>query len=103
MRLLLLPVLLLIPALSQAGPFCPWKLPGDAKSERYLNLTVVQYIELTDSELHLTYGGGNLGSGHDARIPVKSRDEAQKLLQDMRDTAKHCDQPAPAAPPLAAR
>ena len=28
------------------------------------------------------YGGGNLGSGHEARIPVRSRDEADAVLID---------------------
>lgn len=91
MRLLLLLLCCAGPAV--AAPFCPWKVPGDAKPERHINLTVVQYVELTDNELHIAYGGGNLGSGHDIRLSLKNRDEGQKLLQDMRDTARRCDQP----------
>ncbi|KAF0812725.1 hypothetical protein IGB42_02565 [Andreprevotia sp. IGB-42] len=75
-----------------AAPFCLWKPPGDAKPERYLNLTVVQYVDYVDNELRVSYGGGNLGSGHEVKIAVKGREEALKILQDMRDSARRCDQ-----------
>ncbi|WP_373976344.1 hypothetical protein NT239_06125 [Chitinibacter sp. SCUT-21] len=75
-----------------ASPFCPWKLPSaDAKSDKYINLTVVQFIQLNDEELQISYGGGNLGSGHDVRLPTKNREEGTKLLKSMSDTAKQCD------------
>ncbi|QLI80871.1 hypothetical protein HZU75_04630 [Chitinibacter fontanus] len=77
---------------SLASPFCPWKIPStEAKSERFINLTVVQFIVQNDEELQISYGGGNLGSGHDLRIPTKNRDEGSKLLKSMLDTAKQCD------------
>lgn len=77
---------------SLASPFCPWKIPSaETKSERFINLTVVQFIVQNDEELQISYGGGNLGSGHDLRIPTKNRDEASKLLKSMQETAKQCD------------
>jgi hypothetical protein len=77
---------------SQASPFCLWKIPaGEPKSERFINLTVVQFIQQSDEELQISYGGGNLGSGHDIRIPTKNREEGTKLLKNMLDSAKLCD------------
>ncbi|GHD65653.1 hypothetical protein [Jeongeupia chitinilytica] len=85
---------LLCVATAEAATFCPYRLPGNDKSERWVNLTVVQYVELSDTEAHLVFGGGNLGSGHDVKIPLKSRDEGQKLLRDLVDTSRRCD-PSP--------
>ena len=74
-----------------AAPFCAWKIPLETKPERWINLTVVQYIDLGDEEVKISFGGGNLGSGYDAKIPVKSRDEAAKILKSMQDSAKLCE------------
>jgi hypothetical protein len=80
---------------AQAAPFCLWHAPWgkdmQGKPDRWLNLTVVQYIDVTDTDVHIVFGGGNLGSGHDLHIQVKNRDEAQKILKDLNDTAKACD------------
>ncbi|WP_410497500.1 hypothetical protein [Chitinibacter sp. S2-10] len=78
----------------QAASFCLWKIPApESKTERFINLTVVQFIQQSDEELVISYGGGNLGSGHDMRIPTKNREEGAKLIGSMRDTVKACDKP----------
>lgn len=41
----------------------------------------------------ITYGGGNFGSGYDARIPVRNRDEAAAVLARLRQTAAECAAP----------
>ncbi|MBB5191228.1 hypothetical protein HNQ50_001951 [Silvimonas terrae] len=82
-------------AAAEAAPFCLWHAPWgkdmQGKPDRWLNLTVVQYVDVTDNDVHIVFGGGNLGSGHDLHIQVKNRDEAQKVLKDLNDTAKACD------------
>ncbi|GAB7129422.1 hypothetical protein JCM19000A_39300 [Silvimonas sp. JCM 19000] len=82
-----------------AAPFCLWKVPASkdvaARYERYLNLTVVQYVDLTDSDVHIVFGGGNLGSGHDLHITIKNRADGLRILQDLADTARACDKDAP--------
>ncbi|QLG88630.1 hypothetical protein HQ393_10480 [Chitinibacter bivalviorum] len=91
-RHILLFLLLCSAHIASASPFCPWKLPGpDAKNDRFINLTVVQFINQSDEELQISYGGGNLGSGHDIRIPTKNREEGTKILKSMLETAKQCD------------
>ncbi|MDR3427213.1 MULTISPECIES: hypothetical protein [Silvimonas] len=78
-----------------AAPFCLWHAPWgkdvQGKPDRWLNLTVVQYVDVTDNDVHVVFGGGNLGSGHDLHIPVKNRDDAQKILKDLTETARTCD------------
>jgi hypothetical protein len=77
---------------SLASPFCPWKIPSaEPKADRFINFTVVQSIEQSDEAILISYGGGNLGSGHELKIPTKSRDEGSKLMKSMLDTAKQCD------------
>jgi len=81
---------LIVPAGSTA--FCPFALPGENGTQRSINLGIVQYIDLRADEVKIAFGGGNLGSGHEARIPVKSRDEAELVLARLRQTAARCAQ-----------
>lgn len=98
---LLLPAILPAAALAADGStaFCLFPLPAENGTQRYVNLTIVQYVEVTKDELRITYGGGNLGSGFDARIPVKSRAEAEALLARMNRTASACMHPAASVAP----
>jgi len=73
-----------------AATFCPWKVPNEAKTERFINLTVVQFVDLSDDDVKIAFGGGNLGSGYDIRIPTKSREEGSKIIKSMQDAAKQC-------------
>ncbi|WP_028454136.1 hypothetical protein [Chitinilyticum litopenaei] len=91
-------LLLLASGLAQAVPFCLYPLPvSEGKPARMINLTVVQYVDLTDRELKISFGGGNLGSGHEVSIPLKNRREGEALLAAMADASRRCDQP-PAQP-----
>ena len=74
---------------AQAATFCAWKIPNDDK--RWINLTVVQYIDVGDEDVRIAFGGGNLGSGYDIRIPTKSREDGAKILKAMQDASKQCD------------
>lgn len=72
--------------------FCPFALPPENGTQRSINLGIVQYIDVRADEVKIAFGGGNLGSGHEARIPVKSRDEADAVLARLRQTAARCAQ-----------
>ena len=85
-----------LPAINRFGSstgsasFCLYGLPADGDSQRFVNLGIVQFVDVHTDYVQLTYGGGNLGSGHEARIPVKSHDEALALLNKLRQTAEEC-------------
>ena len=71
--------------------FCPYEVPADeAGKRRWINLGIVQYVEATRSELKIAYGAGSFGSGHEARIPVTSVEEALAVLEKMRKVAAAC-------------
>jgi hypothetical protein len=71
--------------------FCLYEIPSDETGKRrWINLGIVQYVETTRSEVKISYGGGSLGSGHEAKIPVASAEDAQVLLEKMRRVAAAC-------------
>jgi len=70
--------------------FCLFELPATGDRRHWINLAHVQSIELQTTELRITYGGGNLGSGHEARLPIRSKDDAATLLKRLVDTARAC-------------
>lgn len=71
--------------------FCLYEIPADENGKRrWINLGIVQYVEASRTELKIAYGGGGLGSGHDAKIPVASMEEALALLEKMRRVAAAC-------------
>ena len=75
--------------------FCLFELPPDGDKRVWINLGIVQYVELHAGELRLSYGGGNLGSGHELRLPLASRDDGLGFMRRMRDTAAACTGVAP--------
>jgi hypothetical protein len=77
--------------------FCLFELPGSGGTRKLVNLGIVQYVEVAADELRIYYGGGNLGSGHDARIAVRSAEDGRALLQRMLNHARACAG-APATP-----
>lgn len=79
--------------------FCLFALPPDNATQRLINLGIVQYVDLRADEVRIYFGGGNLGSGHEARIPVKSRDEADAVLARLRTAAARCAQSTTGATP----
>ncbi|HEY6897131.1 MAG TPA: hypothetical protein VI279_07705 [Rhodocyclaceae bacterium] len=96
-----LPVLslLLLPAGSHAqsvplGPastaFCLFEAPPDGERRVWLNLGIVQYLELRSDELRVYYGGGNFGGGHELRVRIASRDEGLAFMQKMQAAAARC-------------
>lgn len=71
--------------------FCLYELPAESSGKRrWINLAIVQYVETTRDEFKIVFGGGNLGSGYEARFPVASPDEASGQLQKMLDRARAC-------------
>jgi hypothetical protein len=70
--------------------FCLFELPPVNERRQWLNLVHVQYIELRSDELRLYYGGGNLGSGHEARLPIRNKDDAPALLKRLQEAARAC-------------
>jgi len=90
------------PAALPAGPngstaFCLFPLPAENGNQRWVNLGIVQYVEARADAVQITYGGGNLGSGYDAKIPVKSADEARAVVIRLRQTAEDCARRPPQA------
>lgn len=70
--------------------FCLFPLPAENSMQRSINLGIVQYVELRPDEVRISYGGGNLGSGHEARIPIKNREEGDAVLARLRRSAAQC-------------
>ena len=79
--------------------FCPFPMPAENGTQRSINLGIVQYIDVRADEVKIAFGGGNLGSGHEARIPVQNRDEADAVLARLRQTAARCAQSTPGVKP----
>ena len=84
---------------SGSTAFCLFPLPADGGTQRYINLGIVQYVDVRADEVRLYFGGGNLGSGHETRLPARSRDEADAILARLRSTASRCSQPLTGASP----
>lgn len=63
---------------------------GSGTTRRLINLGIVQYVELGTDDVRIYYGGGNLGSGHEARIPIRSREQGQEVLARMQKAARSC-------------
>lgn len=76
---------------SSSASFCLFEASSPQSDKRiFLNLGIVQYVELRADEVRVYYGGGNLGSGHEFRMPVRSNEEALAYLQQMQATAASC-------------
>lgn len=74
-----------------SGGFCLFELPDDGSGKRkYINLTIVQIVEVSREEFKIVYGGGALGSGYEARVSLKNAEEGRALLERMRKTAAEC-------------
>lgn len=71
--------------------FCLYELPSDEEGKRrWVNLGIVQYIEFNRNELKIYYGGGNLGSGHEAKLPISNPAQLQETLDRIRQAAASC-------------
>lgn len=81
-----------------ANTFCLFELPREGDTQRLVNLAIVQYVDITKEELRIYFGGGNLGSGHEARIAVKGRAEALDWVARMQAAAHDCLHGSGAAP-----
>lgn len=74
-----------------SGGFCLFELPDEGTGKhKYINLTIVQFVEVSKDEFKITYGGGALGSGYEAKVVLKMPDEGRALLERMRKTAADC-------------
>lgn len=79
------------PVIPGSTAFCLYEIPIDETGKRrWVNLGIVQYVEVTRSEVKISYGGGGFGSGHDVRIPTANPEEALALLEKMRKVAASC-------------
>jgi hypothetical protein len=71
--------------------FCLYEIPLDETGKRrWINLGIVQYVEVTRTEVKIAYGAGSLGSGHEAKIAVAGMEEAMAILEKMRRVAAAC-------------
>jgi hypothetical protein len=70
--------------------FCLFEIPPNGERRQWVNLAHIQYIEQRTDEVRAYFGGGNLGSGHEARIPAKTPEEVAAVLQRMRAEAARC-------------
>lgn len=79
------------PASGGSTAFCLYEVPSESPDrKRWVNLGIIQYVETGRSEVRIVFGGGNFGSGHEARIPVANAEEAQAVLERMRKAAAAC-------------
>ena len=79
------------PDFTGSTAFCLYELPNsDPNKRRWLNLGIVQYVEYKGNELKIYYGGGNLGSGHEAVIPVADAAQLDSVLDRIRAAASSC-------------
>lgn len=72
------------------GGFCLYPLPEDGGKRRYINLHIVQYVEVDKDELKIVYGGGALGAGYDIKLALKTPDEGKALLDELSRVARNC-------------
>ncbi len=79
-------------SVSQGSPaFCLFELPADDNGKRkWINLGIVQYIDLGRNDLRIYYGGGNFGGGYEEKIPVASAADGLLQLDRMRQMAAAC-------------
>ena len=70
-----------------SASFCLFEVAPQTDRRTFLNLGIVQYVELRTDELRIYYGGGNLGSGHEFRLPLRDNAEGEAYLQRMQATA----------------
>ncbi|MGB0128270.1 MAG: hypothetical protein WBP72_11585 [Rhodocyclaceae bacterium] len=71
--------------------FCLFEVSnGSSTPRRFINLGIVQYVELAPDEVRIYYGGGNFGSGHEVKIPVRSREQGQEVLARLNKAARGC-------------
>ena len=78
-------------AINGSTAFCLYELPADDSGKRrWLNLGIVQYVEFNRNELKIAYGGGNLGSGHEFKIPISSPAQLQDELDKIKRAAASC-------------
>lgn len=71
--------------------FCLFEVPGDDDGRRkWINLGIVQYLELGRNDLRLYFGGGNFGGGYETRIPVPSQSDGLALIDRIRQAAATC-------------
>ena len=77
-------------AAAGSSAFCLFELPDDGGKRRWINLGIVQYLELGRNDLRIYYGGGNFGGGYEAKIPVASALDAQGLIDRIKQAAAAC-------------
>lgn len=71
--------------------FCLFEIPiDDGTRRRWVNLGIVQYVDIGNTDIKVAFGGGNLGSGHEVKIPVASRDDGLAFVDRMRRAAGEC-------------
>lgn len=74
-----------------SSAFCLYELPpGEDGKRRWINMGIIQYLEFNRNELRIHYGGGNLGSGHEARLPIANHAHLDDMLEKIRQTAANC-------------
>ncbi len=80
------------PPTAQGSPsFCLYEVSVDDSGKRkWINLGIVQYIDLNRSDLRVYYGGGNFGGGYEVKVAVASAAEGLALLDRMRQAAAAC-------------
>lgn len=80
-----------LPVIPGSTAFCLYEVPVDDHGKRrWINLGIVQYVETTETELKIFYGGGAFGGGHEARYAIAEPAQALAILEKMRAVAAAC-------------
>jgi hypothetical protein len=73
------------------GAFCPFELPEqEPGKQRFVNLAIIQYVDVGKDELKIVYGGGALGSGYEVKVALSKPGDGKEFLDRMRKTAAQC-------------
>lgn len=85
-----------------SGGFCLFEVPGKDGAMRLVNIVIIQHVDILRDRVKLTYGGGNFGSGYEAEIPMRNREEGMDWVRRMLQAARECARPGTPAPAQAA-
>lgn len=79
-----------VQAVPGSTSFCLFEVPGEDGRRKWVNLGIVQYVELGRNDLRLYFGGGNFGGGYETRMTVASPADGLALIDRIRQAAAAC-------------
>jgi hypothetical protein len=97
---MLLAVVVSSPAAFAQPHLCFMLLPSKIEAMRYLNLSAVQYVDVTDSTLSIHLQGAGVSAKSFIDVPIRSKDEGYLWVSKMQAQAQTCKTEIQFLPPL---